>query len=100
MYFGHQPEDGKTFTTQDYVMEVLGTLMTVMLLPAVVGLSPFFVPLAGADRRCIIPGTGAEDDGLALRFNTTDTSVTLPDPTISCAEIRTLSFLFYTCPAW
>lgn len=100
MYFGHQPEDGKIFTTQDHVMEVLGELMTVMLLPALGGLSPFFVPLAGANRRCIIPDAGVEDNGLLLRLNTTDANVTLPDFTIPCAEIRSMSFLFYTCPAW
>ena len=104
MYFGHQPEgtDCKRFTFLDHAMEVLATIAFVMVLPAVFGFLPFFVPLAGEERECKIPDASLASQLLAdqtlpsnATYSNSSTELTFP-----CAEIRTSTFLFYTCPGW
>ena len=107
MYFGHQPEDTncKRFTAQDHAMELLGKVTFEWLLPAVLGLFPFFVPLGHGARKCIIPDAVllselTPGDEAMLHANITYLNVTLSDRTFPCADIRKSSFLFYTCPGW
>ena len=114
MYFGHQPEgpECKRFTLLDRVMELLGTITFVMLVPPVLGVLPFFVPLAGQERECTMPSESLMDEmiydsnddevpGQTLPSNSTYLNgTTLLTETFPCAELRTSTFLFYTCPGW
>jgi hypothetical protein len=111
MYFGHKPEQGRAPTWHERLVDWLAEVVFVMLLPALVGFLPFFVPLGGKDRVCVIPGgvTDAFDlsglpsdvsDLALLSSNATYSNVTVLDARIPCAEIRTSAFILYTCPLW
>lgn len=101
MYFGHKPDEGRALSVHEQVVELFSDVLFVMLLPALIGLLPFVVPLGGKHRDCIIPGGLVDPSSLtAPPPNVTYANVTLPDQTISCAEIRTSTFLLYTCPFW
>ena len=86
----------------DRAMEVLATFTFVMVLPPVLGFLPFFVPLAGKERECKIPDASLASELLADEalpsngtYSNNGTELTFP-----CAEIRTSTFLLYTCPGW
>eukprot|EP01043_Picozoa_sp_COSAG02_P061412 COSAG02_NODE_8253_length_2640_cov_8.817001_2_plen_204_part_00 len=108
MYFGHTPEQGRALTATERIVDWVADALFVMLLPALVGFLPFFVPLGGKDRVCVIPG--GVRDAFDLSSNASDlallpssgahSNVTVLDATIPCAEIRTSAFIFYTCPLW
>ena len=108
MYFGHKPEQGKAPTAHERIVEWVSHVMFVMLLPALVGFLPFFVPLGARDRVCVIPG-GVRDafdlpsnvSYLALLPSSgAHSNITVLGATIPCAEIRTSAFTLYTCPLW